>query len=139
MAFEIRHIDPVTFRALYTSSVARQLDPFIEGARNWMRNLDDRRWALDQPRSACLLRTPMADPCDTRLTFSFVWEGQVVLTQQLGVSRYRIVHASSMTRERLADMKVLMKEALPLGYGLLNGVILGSNTRDFPEPEFVVG
>lgn len=89
MAFEFCRIDPVTFRALYASGVVRQLDPFIQGARDWMRDPDYRRWALDRRRGACLLRTPLADRADTCLSFSFVWQGRVALAQQTGIHRTR--------------------------------------------------
>ncbi|QHE88421.1 hypothetical protein [Hydrogenophaga sp. BPS33] len=139
MAFEIRHIDPVLFKDIYTSGVAKELAPFIQGARNWMRDLDDRRWALDPSRKAFLLRTPMADRMDSCLSYSFVWNGQVVLIQQMGLSRYRIVHASPMSPERLDEMKAAMREALRLGRGLLNGVIDGNNPLNMPAAEFVDG
>lgn len=139
MAFAVRRIDSVTFRALYTSGVARQLDPFIRGAHEWMRDQDNRRWALDRHRGAFLLRTPLKHSSDTRLSFSLVWQGRVALAQQTGIGRYRILYASPMGEERWAAMTVLMKRALPLGYGLLSGVIRGGSGMDLPEPEFVVG
>lgn len=132
MAFKIKYIHPVLFKEIYTDGVAQQLAPFIGESRDGLCDRDDSRWAVDESRLACLLRTPLEDPKDSRMSYSFVWNGEVVLIQQQGVCRYRIVHASPM-----AQAKSMIQEALQKGGRYLRGSLETDKNNGIPALQFV--
>ncbi len=136
MTFSVKPIDPKLFAEIYTPMVAKELDQFIYASKNWATDLQGKRWALDEGKRACLLRTPMMDRMDSHMSYSFVWEGQTVLIRQIDFCQYKIVHASPMPSTKMDEIKRMMREALLIGGELLKGIADENNSFAVPAAEF---
>ncbi len=137
MAFEIKNIDPVLFAEIFTPTVMKELNRRIHIPRNWIADIDRRRWAIDEEKRACVIWVHMADRMNSQQSYSLVWNDQVMLISQLQYCRYDIVYASAGLQEGMADAKDLMREALRVGGEHLDGTTDPNDSSAIPHAEFV--
>lgn len=137
MAFEIKPIDPTLFAQIYTPAVAKELDQFIYASRNWIGDLNEKRWAIDKSRQACLIWVHMLDRMNSDHCFALVWNQQVVLIKEVGYCQYSVVYASPSLGERLNDAKEMMREALQMGGRFLRGSQETKKSNLIPNLQFV--
>jgi hypothetical protein len=115
MTFEIKPINRSAFDAVWTPEIARQLDKIIYATENWINELEDRTWAVDEATGAHFIRVQMANRLDGAMCYVLIIGGDFALIRKVKYGVYSIATTSAGLKDHLDQVKEMTKEALTLG------------------------
>jgi hypothetical protein len=115
VAFEIKPIDRVKFDTVWTPDIARQLDKIIYATENWINELEDRTWAVDDVKGAHFIRVQMANRLDGAMCYALIVGGDFALIRKVKYGVYSIATTSAGLKNHLDQVEEMTKEALTLG------------------------
>jgi hypothetical protein len=115
MTFEIKPMSRENFDVIWTPKIASELDEIIYATENWVNEIDDRTWAVDEENDAYFFRVQMANRLDGAMCYALIVGGDFSLIRKVKYGIYSIAATSAGLKDHLEQVQRMTRDALILG------------------------